>query len=433
LSRLARLAAVMAAAAVLLSACVSGPSIDWRKSFRLSAGIGTLSEAQWKADCDTLMRGLEARHPDPWHAVSRARFLEALDAPIPADLAPEDLARARWTSMTKALALIKEGHTRLLYPAIYPPRLPVSFSYLSDGCYVVASDASAEALLGGRLVSVDGLTVDELRIRLRPYLGAENDGYEEVMFCETLPYLDALKDAGIAGPSDRTARISVERDGAQATADVAAAAGDDHAGMRDLFTARGITPAQTIARGRENYWFVSMPDRKAILVQYNACAETPGKPFKQFCAEVFAAVDREKPDRLILDLRNNGGGDSALFTFSFLPRIKASYLNRPGGIIVLIGPRVYSSGVFAVADMRKGTRAILMGGPTGQGYRHYGMTARFMLPASGLVAQTSSRLWRLMPGDAADQVTPDVPFTTDARERLAGKDPLLEAALDYRP
>ena len=96
---------------------------------------------------------------------------------------------------------------------------------------------------------------------------------------------------------------------------------------------------------------------------------------------------------------------------------------------MLIGPRVFSSGIFAVSEMRRYTEAVLAGEPTGQGANHYGMTASFMLPNSGLVVQHSTRYWRLDENDTGNAILPDVPLPRDASAMLAGKDPVVEAAI----
>ncbi len=425
----------------ILSGCATTPSMDWNAAKALSARLGSLSEEEWNADLDFLVSTLEKGHPDPWHAVEREAFIRALHgAADPTAGAAESAgatesadaaarAAARWTTVAKALALIGEGHTGLVTSIMDIERLPLAVGRVGAGFYVTAAAAEAKPLLGGQLVSVNGIPWTEVRARLRPYIGAESEQWVDQQISQPFAAMDVLRDAGIAkgtGP----VRITVELSGAVVTADLTPQKGQIQ--LVGAVTSKGITPDESMARRGEEYWYRLLPEKNAVLVQYNACAERKDQTFESFCAEVFAAVQRERPARMILDLRWNSGGNSGLFTRSFLPRIKASSLNAPGGIIVLIGPAVFSSGIFAVAEMVKNTHALLVGEPTGQGSNHYGFTRYVMLPRSGLVFIHSSRLWTLIPGDISNEIRPDVPMSADPAEWFSGRDGVLARALDLK-
>jgi hypothetical protein len=419
--------------ALVIASCASQPPIDWSVSVELTKSLGTLDEGEWRADLDMLVANLESRHPLPWHAVTRADFLAALHSPIDPGLPPDKLARARWTRVMRALALLREGHTRLIENTIASGRLPLALMRLSDGYYVTAAVEGAPDLLGGRVCAVNDVPVEEAYRRLLPFISSENDGWAGIVFPSVLKNLELLKETGIVQEDASGARIEVDLDGVKAIRDVEAVLGDETPiEATSVFQARGIEPAETISRVEEFYWYRFLPESRTIVVQYNSCSERKDLPFAQFCDEVFSVIAREKPERLVLDLRNNAGGNSALFTFNFLPRIASSYLNRPGGIVVLIGPEVFSSGIFAVADMKHYTKAILAGQPTGQGYNHFGMTGYFMLPRSGLVIQHSTRYWELRSEDIGNSIPPDILIPTDAAAFLAGRDGVLEAVLGAR-
>ena len=44
----------------------------------------------------------------------------------------------------------------------------------------------------------------------------------------------------------------------------------------------------------------------------------------------------QKPEKLIIDLRNNSGGNSAILK-PFLEKLKTNYLNKKGSLYILIG------------------------------------------------------------------------------------------------
>jgi hypothetical protein len=446
-ARIARNALLLCASA-LVAGCAGAPApkgrIDWDRSFEATRSLGSLGAGDWADDMEYLVDALEARHPNPWHAVSRESFVATLDAPYPEGLSPDELAEARGARVAQALASFGEAHTRLVPQAEFDRILPVGLSRGSDGFYVTAiggarddarESAPEDRLLGGRVVSVNGVPAAEAFASLAPFCSAENGlallDQEAMLF----QYRGILAAAGIAERDAASALVEVERGGERIACPLAFASRSSGKfaalAYEDVFEYSGVEPPLAVGKG-DAYWHVMIPGTDAMLFQYNQCANMKDKSFKDYCAELFEDIGRRAPERLVIDLRNNGGGDSSLFTREFLPRIKASRLNEKGRLYALVGPRVMSSGVFAAVELRTQARAILVGEATGEGSTHYGFTGYFSLPRSGLAIMHSTRLWRLVPGDDSSEMTPDIMVPKDMEAMLAGRDPCLEAALAAR-
>ena len=61
-----------------------------------------------------------------------------------------------------------------------------------------------------------------------------------------------------------------------------------------------------------------------------------------------------------------------------------------------------------------------------------GTLSNFRLPSSGLQVFYSTTFFRLVPDADPPSVMPDLPVETTVRDYREGRDPLLQAALDYR-
>lgn len=98
----------------------------------------------------------------------------------------------------------------------------------------------------------------------------------------------------------------------------------------------------------------------------------------------------------------------------------------------LIGPRVFSSGVFAAAELRRDAGAALLGEPAGQSGEHYGYVRQLRLAQTGLWVHLSTRFFRLglQAQDAA--LEPDLALPNSAGAFFAGEDPAVALALGYR-
>jgi hypothetical protein len=74
----------------------------------------------------------------------------------------------------------------------------------------------------------------------------------------------------------------------------------------------------------------------------------------------------------------------------------------------------------------------MIGTPTGGKPNSYGNVRNFSLRNSGFQVNYSSTFFRLIEGSDPPSVTPDLRVETTLRDYREGRDPLLQAALDYR-
>ena len=123
-----------------------------------------------------------------------------------------------------------------------------------------------------------------------------------------------------------------------------------------------------ITRGRVPYWTRDLPESKTLYLKYNKCRDQPS--FAKMMKQVWAAVDgltkKGKPlDRLVIDLRHNGGGDSRVMNPLFdALRKRTGY--RGENLVVIIGRHTFSSALLNAMTLRKEFNARLVGGIDGR-------------------------------------------------------------------
>jgi C-terminal processing protease CtpA/Prc len=137
-----------------------------------------------------------------------------------------------------------------------------------------------------------------------------------------------------------------------------------------------------------------------------------------------ADIDAHAVDRVVLDIRTNSGGNS-----SVIAPLTAGLKARPtlrSRIFVLIGPETFSSGQLAAWEFRRQLGATLVGEPSGEALNSYGEVKVFTLPHSQLRVQYSTKYFRLGKDDLLD---PQIRVAATLEDVLAGRDPVLDAAL----
>jgi C-terminal processing protease CtpA/Prc len=171
---------------------------------------------------------------------------------------------------------------------------------------------------------------------------------------------------------------------------------------------------------KENYWFNYDPDRKTLYFNYNNCRDEQDNPFANFNSELFTFIASHQPEKIILDLRYNNGGNSGILN-PFIEKIKDSYLNRKGKFFVLIGKQTFSSAVMNAVDLKRNSNALFIGEATSGNINHYGEVRGFSLPKSKIVIAYSTRYWETWKG-IKGPLKPDIYVKYSIKNYAEGRD-----------
>jgi hypothetical protein len=374
---------------------------------------GESRDARWRDDVRFVAQELPTRHKNAFAYVSRdafAREAVRLDSAVPRlNDAQMQLGLAR------LVAMLRDGHTRVPLPT-YERRLPITIVWLDRGPYIVNADDEHGELIGALITSVNGRPIREVADTLRLYFSFENELGFRISPGNLLLRPRALRDVGLGGDSLAT-RLTVTSHERTWDVTVAAVPSD-----RFALVQRGPLPLYR-QRPRERYWWTYMAAERTVFLQYNQCEDAGA--FRLLVDSVTRAIDDEKPLRVVVDLRNNSGGNSQVVR----PLIEAlrsrPQLNRPDALYAIIGRATFSSGLFAANDFRTQTRATLIGEPSGERANHYGEVRSVKLPYSGLELTYSTNFHRLVDGDG-ESFAPDVLVPPTAEAYIVGRDPAME-------
>lgn len=149
-------------------------------------------------------------------------------------------------------------------------------------------------------------------------------------------------------------------------------------------------------------------------------------------AALLALVDSLRPEHLLIDMRQNGGGDYTLGErYVIEPIAHREWLNRPDRLFVAIGPNTFSAGMSNAAQFHTRTRATLVGTPIGERPNSYQEARELHLPNTWLMVRYSTKYYRFAPS-GPNEVRPDVLIPTKWIEYRNGRDPVLEYVLVAR-
>lgn len=403
------------------------------------ASVATLSSAQalrpaeWTSDVDLLLEALEAEHPDPFHHTSRAEWAAAardLKGRLPG--LPPHVAILEFRRL---LGHLGDGHTYFRTPdAGWGERLyhPLFLRRFASGWYVRTGHREYDALFDKRIVALNGVPMDEVLRRVEPYVGSSN----RMRILDVAPQLLRLPQVlhAIGVTAELTPQVSITAvgaDGAEVTREVTAIPDWISDAFHDADHAvPSPKPAYREVDG--NFDFEHHPEHDATVLYFAEVRDDDDETLAAFQARLFADIDAQGTGRLVIDLRENNGGNLYLLQPLMHTLIRRDY--PPGSLYVLIGRDTWSAAMAFAVQLERETSAIFVGEPTPSPPNFWGDTEPIELPASGIVVECSSLWWQFSdPRDQRGWIAPDVPVTETYEDFMAHRDVLLEAVWSHRP
>jgi tetratricopeptide (TPR) repeat protein len=155
-----------------------------------------------------------------------------------------------------------------------------------------------------------------------------------------------------------------------------------------------------------------------------------GEPIDAFVSRALAAVDSLVPERVIIDVRDDLGGDSYYNLALVQGLIRRVRVDQPDRLFVIIGRGTYSAAMNLVTELERYTHATFVGEPTGSPPAFFGDHLPVRLPHSGIELNISTQWWVRDPYDHRTWVPPAIYAEPSSADYRAGVDPALQAILE---
>jgi hypothetical protein len=398
---------------------------------------------RWRDDLRYMAEEMPKRHRDLFHSVTREQFEEAvrrLDERIPT------LARHQIiVEMAKIVAMAGDGHTNI-YPTRDPKvgfqSLPVKLYLFGDGLFIRAARREHAGLVGARVVKIGATPASEAVARTREMVGRDNEMDVKFFAPLLLSMPEVLHALGLSDDPGG-ARFTVEKGRRQQTltlrpdgpAEIMPADTDlswlPKDGWVDL-SDNAPTPLW-LKDPQDKFRFEYLSDSRVVYAQINQVGDKEKETLADFSGRLFAFVEANPVEKLVIDLRLNRGGNGSLLRPLVITAIR-SKVNRPGRLFVVMGRSTFSAAQFLLNDLERYTEAIFVGEPSGSKGNVYGDSRKIMLPNSGMTVRVSVYYWQSWsPWDTRQWTAPQLTAELSSEDYRAGADPALKAILGYVP
>jgi hypothetical protein len=468
---------------LLLSATgFSQQQIAYEKKHPIDFSYHKLTKKAVQEDIVFWLTTIEESHVNMYHSITRnamQQLADSLLAGLTDSISPTEAVYL----FSRLGAALDEGHVGLVSSKIsdslftHALRFPFQIQKVTNETWIVAYDISSARKLdmNDKIIAINHIPVNELNKKFRLLFGGmETWRNEQIAFySKKLLFLN-----GIYSPfhmeaiKENGTKISFTVDGF-------------HRSQVD-----SITTILTTKMGKANhkpYEFSWLPEHIGYL-NYRSMSNDAADPFDRFLKKSFTALNDSMANGLVIDLRENSGGDSQLGDmllshFNKKPYILAggmkwkiskhykaflknaknynasdnkfymnqqdgstyTYINRElkkpvpkapfleGKVAILIGTSTFSSANMLADGIVSYQLAKTFGEPTGESPNDFGEMFNFMLPNTCIIARAASKMFTRADKDEQNfgPVIPDVIVVPTATDKKQKKDTVLESAVNW--
>ncbi len=387
----------------------------------------------WRYDIALLVRELKRLH----YLLARGQIppgFDALASKLTNDV-PTSSDHQLEVGLMQLAAIAGDGHTVAKPAYLMRDRrkaVGVEFYQFQEGLFITEAAPQHQDLLGCEVLRVGSHSVAEVRAALDPLISHDNEIWKSFIAPGLLRNPQVLNGLGLIPADDQLPLTLRGHDGKERQATLKVDAGQP---ASNWIHARAQTPGPEplyLRKRQVPYWFEHLPGSKTIFMQYNEVRDDPKEPLKRFCARLFDYIDNHEIDKLVIDMRFNGGGNNFLNKPLVEGLMRCDKINQHGKLFVLIGRNTFSAAQCGITQIERHTSAIFAGEPSGSCPNFVGETIMLKLPYSKITASISDLYWQnSVAMDYRTWIAPQIYVPPTFAAYRARKDPALEAVLAY--
>ena len=298
----------------------------------------------------------------------------------------------------------------------------------SDGLYITKTTPENKEILGLRIVAINDTPIATVIDSLSTLFTIDNQAIVKSIVPETVMSLQALEHFGFA--DSRQVKLMLSDGKTQVVKPIH----PDNAFVNFRPDSLAFATANRKVLFTSRYF----PEDRIYYMLYNKChsrelaaergdAEAAQKlpSFEAFTREAFETLNDKPVDKLIFDMRYNGGGNSSQGT-EFVERLAQTLKQHPQvAVYVVLGRDTFSSAILNAMDFKQLTNAVFVGEETAGKPNHFGEVRSFQLPSSKVLVNYSTKYFKRSEKEI-ETIEPDMSIEMSFADFKKGVDPVFE-------
>ena len=361
-----------------------------------------VKKGNWNVDLDFLKVELPKKHKDFYSVKSEKDFQLGIDKISEQidELTNFDIA----VKLQQLVAGFGDSHTRISWNKYLDREkmLPLHLYWFNDGIFILHTTKKNQKLVGQKITMINDKPIKSVVDSLSTLITLDNDALVKSVMPHFLISTQLLKYFGIV--NNEGVKLKLEnQQGESWVYNIQPA----HLDRKNRVTFQFDSLALCHRNERAYFWDEYVAKDRIYYLQYNKCRsqeiarkqghrQTAKKlpSFSKFKNRVLKTIKDKPIDKLIFDMRFNGGGSSIQGT-EFIEKLsQVKEINQKGKLFVVVGRKTFSSAILNAMDFEKMTDAIFVGEETGGKPNHFGEVRSFKLPNSGLEVNYSTKYFK---------------------------------------
>lgn len=364
-----------------------------------------IATSQWQEDLRFLQKTVHEKHPFLFKKVKQSDWdatVEKLYNEIP-KLQEHEIK----VGFARIVSMFQYGHTLIRFGAVAEKGvLPINLYHFKDGIFIEGTQKTHQKTLGAKVLKVEDVDIHKALSKVRPVVPAENDQYFKGYGLKFLTVPAVLHAQGIIANYSDQITLTLEKEGKVFDYTFSSIP------LKEMSRDYNLTiPNDTWLSVRKNdktplylkhlnekfFFFEYLPDTKTIYVRQSSVFDDKSEKLKDFYARLFTFIDTNDVQKLIYDVRLNGGGNN----YNNKPLIQGLLarpnINKKGKFFYIIGRNTFSACQNLTNEIENYTEAIMIGEPTAENKNFYGDNTKVTLPNSKITTYLSFAWWQDMP------------------------------------
>jgi hypothetical protein len=378
----------------------------------------------WTKDIDFYKTNLEQNHIDLYNMISKVEFEKEIQQIKSALNKKSDVEVI--IDLMRLTRKIGDGHTAFSLRGVETHLFPIEIYKINGQWRVIKTTNNHKNLLGKIVTEIDGISINTIAkevSKVAQYV--ENEQSELIrtgeysMISELLFGLELTK-------NELKAEITfIDDSNKESNVLLNAINNKDYYGNTDFHTFKITIPEirKPIDSKYDYLWFSPIKDTKGIYIKFESYPSF--EDMETFGESLLNYINENQMKQVVIDMRNNGGGDFFVGTFLAYYLNLADGIDWKSGVYLLTDKVTFSAATSNASQFRQILNAKIVGEPTGSNPTGYQDMGQFTLPNSGMIVTYSKRLFRFQ--DSVTQgVQPDIFIEYDWKSYSKGNDNMME-------
>ncbi len=384
----------------------------------------SIDVASWTEDIDFYKTNLEKKHIDLYNIISKVEFEQELQK------LKSNLNKKTDTDviidLMRLTRKIGDGHTAFSLRGVETHLFPIEIYKVNGQWRVIKTTEKHKDVLGKELIAIDGkpmTKVEDEFSKIAQYVENEQSKITRVaqysMISELLYGLHLTQKEFDAiftflDENERKTEVTLKSINSK----------DYYENVEFKSLETVIPEIEKPSNVKHDYlWFSPIKTTQAIYIKFESYPSF--EEMETFGASVLNHINNNNIKQIVIDLRNNGGGDFFVGTFLAYYLNLADNIDWKSGVYVLTDKVTFSAATSNASQFRQILNAKIVGEPTGSNPTGYQDMGQFTLPNSGMTVTYSKRLFRFQ-GKITKGVQPDVFIEYDWQSYSKGIDNMME-------